>query len=275
MRNILLGFDGSDSATVALQQAILLSSAVGARLHLLQAVEPVGSASEIADLGLPDDPVSYLDRLEQMMTEDSTPSIPEDDELAAAVRNCEDAGVVCTWQRLHGLAVRVLREHCPPMDLLILGRRGTLGRRLVGLTAASIISRPVVPTLLCRDTVIPVRRLLLAYEPTPTGGRALKLAGSLAEALNLEVDVVAADMERERARRSAAQARMALRAYHVEGEVVPHEGRLSEALQSAALEYQSSVVIVPHGRTGSWPWLRSDGVRAAIEYPTALALVVP
>jgi nucleotide-binding universal stress UspA family protein len=275
MRNILLGFDGSDSATVALRQGILLAAAVGARLHLLQALEPAGPAPEVADLAPADDPVSYLDRLDQMMAEDSTPPIPEDDELGAAVRICEEAGVVCTWQRLHGLAVRVLREHCPPMDLLILGRRGTIGRRLVGLTASSIVSRPLVPTLLCRDTVIPFQRLLLAYEPTPTGGRALKLAGSMGEALNIGVDVVVADTERARARRSAAQARMALRAYHVEGEVVPHEGRLSDAVQSAALEYQSSVVIVPHGRTGSWPWLRSDGVRAAIEYPTALALIVP
>lgn len=275
MRNILFGYDGSDAATVALRQALMLAGALGARLHLLQALEPVGSASEIADLGLADDPVSYLDRLDQMMAEDAPTPIPEDDSLAAAVRTCEEAGIVSTWQRLHGTAVRVLREHCPPMDLLILGRRGTLGRRLVGLTASSIISRPVVPTLLCRDTVIPLRRLLLAYEPTPTGGRALKLAGSLGEALNVDVDVVAADVERDRARRSVEQARMALRAYHLDGETVPHEGRLSDALQSAALEYQSSVVLVPHGRTGSWPWLRSDGVRAAIEFPTALALVVP
>jgi nucleotide-binding universal stress UspA family protein len=275
MRNILLGHDGSVSAAVALQQALLLSSTLSARLHLLQALEPVGPAAEVADLGLAEDPVSFLDRMDQMMSDDVPAPLPEDDDLAAAVRTCEEAGAVCSWKRMHGLAVRVLREHCPPMDLLILGRRGTLGRRLVGLTASSIISRPVVPTLLCRDTVIPLHRLLLAYEPTPVGGRALKLAGNIAEALNVEVDVVAADLERDRARRSVEQARTALRAYHVDGESIPHEGRLSDALQSAALEYQSSVVVVPHGRTGSWPWLRSDGVRAAIEYPTALALIVP
>lgn len=274
MKNILVGYDNSRWALIALEQAIGLASGLHARLHLLQAMEPVGPASEVADVAPSEDPLSYMDRMDAMMTEDDTPPL-RDEDLAAAVRMCEEAGVHCVQHKQSGLAVRVLREYSPAMDLVVLGRRGTIGRRLVGSTASSVISRPIVPTLLCRDEQVAWRRLLLVFENSVTGGRAVKVAGTLASELNLGLDVVIADSDRERGRRTGEQAKMALRAYHVEGEFIYHEGRVAEALQSAALQLQSSVVIVPQGRTCAWPWSRSEAVRAAIEFPTALALVVP
>jgi nucleotide-binding universal stress UspA family protein len=273
MRNILVGFDKSRSALIAVSQATALASGLGARMHILQAVEQVGPGSEL-DLSPEDDPVAHLDRLDAMMTEPEAP-LAADDDLAPAVRICEDAKVVCTHSRRNGMAVRVLREECLAMDLLVLGRRGTIGRKVVGSTATTIVSRPIVPTLLCRDTEIPWRRALVAYEVSANGGRALKVAGELASALNMGLDVVVADVDRERGRKAAEYAGRVLRGYHLDGEFVQHQGRIAEALQSAALQFQSSVVVVPDGRNGPWPWSRSEAVLAAIEFPTALALVVP
>lgn len=272
MHNILVGLDSSRSAETALRQAIAVAEGLNSRLHLLRAIEPVGPGSE-AVIDQPDDPISILDRVDAMMEEDELGLPSDDDELAAALRLCEDAGVACSYQRLHGMAPHVLREQCVAMDLLVLGRRGAIARKPLGSTTTSLLLHPIVPTLLCREETVPWRRLLLAYDGSPAGGRALKLAGGLASGLNVDLDVLVAEPERQRVSHALDYAKRALRAYHVEGEFVQHRGRIVEFLQGAALELQSSAVVVPDGHTRLWQ--RSATVNAAIKLPGCLTLVVP
>ena len=274
MRNILVGIDGSRGAQTALRQALGLCSGPRARLHLVRAVEPGGPDT---DLGVdePGDPLAILDRAEALSGETEEAPAAEDDDMAAALRMCEDAGVSCTHQRLHGPAWSVLRDQAPAMDALVIGRHGHAPGRPLGANAAAIIARPVVPTVLCREEVVPWERLLLAFERSAAGGRALKLAGDLAAELNVSLDVLVAAPERERGARNLASAQKALRAYHVDGEFVHHRGRTPEVLQSAALELNSAVVAVPAGPGRRWPRARAATVTAALNLPGALVIIVP
>ncbi len=278
MRNILIGYDGSRGAEAALAQGVSIADGLQARVRLVQAVEPVG-VLEHGDVEVSNEvsnePLDVLDRADKAYLGDEEPALPEDEDGRAAVLACEEAGVVCYWSRLHGMATRVLSEQSLAMDMLVLGRHGTTGRSAVGRTAAGIVFRPLIPTFLCKDEVMPLSRLLLAYETSVCGGRALKTAGELASGLNLGLDIVVADSNRRRGETTLAYVRDALRAYHVEGEYVHHRGTPSEAIQSAALELQSSVLVVSDGCRGMWPWSKSPRVRAAVEFPGAPCLIVP
>lgn len=274
MYNLLVGLDGSRHSETALRQTLALADGVGARLHLLQAIEPIGPENTI-DLTPRDDPLSILDRNEALMADETEGMLAGDDDLGAAQRMCEEVGVPCRAQRQNGMATRVLLEHSLAMDVLILGRRGAVSKTLVGRTAQSILRRPVVPTLLCQEDLVPWRNMLLVYEPTAAGGRALKLAGALASKLNIGLDVLYAGPSRDQVRRSLQYAKNVLRAYHVDGDFLAERGSNATALRGAALDLQSSVVIAPDHRCSTWPWVRSELVRSAIDYPGAMALIVP
>lgn len=249
---------------------------VGARVHLLHAVEPVGPADRI-EIGASDSPLAILDRneaLTELKAEEEQPA-PGDDSVSAVLQACHTAQVSCSFKRVHGMARRVLREQSRAMDMLVLGRHGERGRRPLGATASAILTRPAAPTLLCLEEVTRFERVLLAYEPTPSGGRALRLAGELCEDLNIELDVLVADHRREWLDRNLDYAKGLLRSYHVEGEHIKHHGPAAGALATYALELQSSLLVVPQER----PCLLLSTIRplarAAVTFPTAMAMVVP
>lgn len=274
MHNVLVGFDNSRGSVVAVQQALEMAEQTAARVHLLEAVEPVGPA-HIVQLASSDDPLAILDRTEALMHSED-PTLPEDEDSGQQARRvCEDSGVVCSFQRLHGMAAQVLREQSVAMDLVVVGRHGTSHRRSLGSTAARLLRQPLAPTLLCRDEVVPWRRVLLGYVPSAAGGRALKLAGELSSALNASLDVVVADHKRDRARRKLEYVRRALRAFHVEGEFIPYAGTLTDGLRQAALDLHSSVVVVPRTRPCLAFWLSPLSLAQDMGFTGAMTLVVP
>lgn len=275
MRNILVGFDGSRGSATALRQTIPLAEALNARVRVVQALEPV-SPQDMVGVEEPPDPVTMLDRAEAMRPRDDVEDpVPADPELGSAARLLEQAGITSSWQTRHGMATRILPEQALAMDMLVLGRRGTLGRSAVGRTAASIIYHPTVPTLLCREDPVPLRRLLLIYEPTPSGGRAVRVAGELASVLNVTLDVAVPDTDRRRGEETLAYLSSALRAYHVEGERVRYNGALHEAVSDMSLDLGSSMVVLGDGHSCLWPWSKPANIRAAVQVPGAVSLVVP
>ena len=274
MHNLLVGYDGSRHSEVAVRQAADLAGLLGARLHLHRAIEPSGPEN-MADLGPASDPLAVIDRVDALTNDEHFPTLQDDEFPPAVTRACEESGAVTTFNVAHGTPIRTLRERSVAMDMLVLGRHGRSGRVPIGATASNVVSRPIIPTLLCRDTLVPWGDVIVAYENTPTGGRALKLAGELSNLLNVTLDVIIAETERDKLRKSEAYVNTVLRAYHIEGSQMRHEGKMSDALTRAALEYQSSIVVVPDGRYCPWPWSRSETVRAALQFPAAMALVVP
>jgi len=274
MHNLLVGYDGSRHSEVAVRQAADLAGNTGARIHLHRAIEPSGPEN-LLDIGTTSDPLTALDRVDALTVEDQYTMVQDDDFPPAVTRLCEESGAVASYSVAHGTPVRTLRERSVAMDLLVLGRHGRTGRMPIGATASNVVSRPIIPTLLCRDTLIPWGDVIVAFENTPTGGRALKIAGELSNQLNVSLDVIIAENERDKLRKSEAYVTSVLRAYHIEGSQMRYEGKMSEALTRASLEYQSSIVVVPDGRYCPWPWSRSEIVRAALQFPAAMALVVP
>ncbi len=275
MRNILVGFDGSRGADTALRQALPIADALGARVSLLQAVEPLDVVENPAGSEA-FDPMAVVDRLEQMSIDpENRPPRAEDDAGAIAARLCEDAGVTYRWRSQHGMATRVLSEQSVAMDLIVVGRHGAAGRYPIGRTASQLIFHPTAPTVVCQEAPVALRRVMLGYEPTTGGGRALRVAAALCSALNISLDVLVADPDRRRGRITQEYASQTLRAYHVEGEQMRHEGPLHEGLRAAALELAEPLIIIGNGHRCCLPWVRSRTIQAALNVPGAMTLVVP
>lgn len=275
MRNIVVGYDGSRSSEAALQQTIAIADPSNARLRLVHAIEPVGPEDQ-PEVDETTDILSALDQTEQRrQSQEEIAASQQEAELAHPAAICDQYEVSCSTTISYGMAAHVLVKQALGADLLAIGRHGTVARGFIGQTARKLIFRPRVPTLLCCDQVVPVERLLLAYERTAEGGRALKLAADLSTDLNASVDVIVADESRRDADDDLEYARAMLAPHRVQATFMRHRGGMAEALQSTVPDMQSSLVVISNGHASIWPWAKSPTIKAATGFPGTLPLVVP
>ena len=125
---VVVPLDGSGHAEEALPVATTLREALGARLHLIQAVDPATSLARVADLER--DAAAYLTQQLQQL----------------------GAGSAATQEVLIGPAGRRLREALRPGDLVVMATRGRggVGRLVLGSVATAVVRRAPVPVVLVR-----------------------------------------------------------------------------------------------------------------------------
>ncbi len=145
--SIVVGTDGSDTATIAVRQAIALARALKARLQIVSAYEPV------SDSGL---------RAERLRTPTDVQWTvnPREDVLAlleSAQRDADGAGVerVETFARVGDAADAILdiaEEH--GSDLIVVGNKGMTGatRFLLGSVPNKISHHAPCSVLIVRTT---------------------------------------------------------------------------------------------------------------------------
>jgi nucleotide-binding universal stress UspA family protein len=158
-RNVLVGVDGSASATHALAEAIEIARASGGRLGLLSVA---ASPSRGIALALPPSvsPVSQAQLSAQLQ--------------AKAQRNLDEAersvpaDMPVTKLLSHGSVVRALltRTHDGPWDLIVVGHRRAADRWPL---------RQSVGTRLLRASPVPVLVVSSASKPTPRRPRRLPI----------------------------------------------------------------------------------------------------
>ena len=277
IRNIAVGYDGSPAAQVALEQALDLAERAAARIHLVTAIEEVSPDSEQDVLSAPD----VLDMLDSAESLAETPSeqgavIPAF--LEQARLKCQEAHISCTVRISHGQAARHLREHGWLVDLMVIGRcarRRHLRAGRIGRSAHQLLRTAQRPTLVCAREYIHIGSLMVVYEQSATGGRALAMAGELAATLNVPVDVVVAGRSRHTRERWMAQVRGALRAYHVEASIESSVAPPAQALTTLALDKNPSVVVLPQRRRLLGSWRLPTLYRTALQLPDTMVMVVP
>jgi nucleotide-binding universal stress UspA family protein len=145
-RSIVVGTDGSDTATQAVQQAVDLAGAVGAKLELVSAYEPV--------------PAQRLQEERREAPEDLqwaiNPREDVDSTLEAAASVARDAGVAVDIYARQGdpadaiLDVAEERE----ADLIIVGNKGMTGakRFLLGSVPNKVSHHAPCSVLIIRTT---------------------------------------------------------------------------------------------------------------------------
>ena len=120
-RSIVVGTDGSDTATQAVRQAIELARAVGARIELVSAYEPV------SDARLREDSIQVPEDLQWIVN----PREDVDGTLAAAAREVRAAGVAVEVFARQGDPADAILDVAEERgsDLIVVGNKGMTGAK--------------------------------------------------------------------------------------------------------------------------------------------------
>ncbi len=274
IKNILVGYDDSRPAQVALAQAIDLAEATSGRVRLLVVRTEEGAAPEpelaaepgiveMVDLGLDD---------EELATESAgaPPFVEQARTRLAAAGLGGSIRVASSWQ-----PAACLREEADLADLLVVGRSKAHSGGKVGRTTRDLLkSHLPCPLLICASQYLPITSILLVYWPGQPGGRAVSLAGELAATLNIDLDTIVTAPGRRAPRRERARVASALLAYHTEGEVVATTEDPNQAVLTAGLQYNPSLLVIPETSLLRWPWQLAPLYSSALELPDTLLLIV-
>jgi nucleotide-binding universal stress UspA family protein len=275
IKNILVGYDGQRGAQVAFRLAADLARAAQARLQLAY-IEPVGDQPGVAlsaDMQADTFRAALPDTLSTLPEDPSEPG----DVFAAIAEQCRQDGVFCTFNHLFGDPATRLSQLARVASLLAVGRHEDVpraGAPPLGRTARQLATRMPAVLLLAAREYEPVKGLTLVYEPNSGGGRALALAGELAMLQNLTLNVVALGSEAVEPAAAAAEARTALRAYHVDGEFLPLPALGSEALQTASMTWNDPMMVLP-APPRRWLSRPLDSLRPVLLQPNVNLLLVP
>jgi nucleotide-binding universal stress UspA family protein len=146
-QSILVGTDGSDTATMAVAHAIELAGALGARLQIVSAYEPVAERHRrAARLEAPADIQWAVNPREDVLAL-----------LVTAQRNAEAAGVTAieTFARVGDAADAIIdvaeEQKC---DLIVIGNKGMTGatRFLLGSVPNKVSHHAPCSVLIVRTT---------------------------------------------------------------------------------------------------------------------------
>ncbi len=275
IKNIMVGYDESRPAQVALAQAIDLAEATSGRVRLVAVRTDEGPAPEpelAAEPGIVDMVDVGLDE-EELETESAgAPPFVEQARTKLIAADVGGSIRVAT----SGQPAACLREEADLADLLMVGRGRAHSGGHVGRTTHNLLkSHLPCPLLMCTNQYLPITSMLLVYWPGPRGGRAVSLAAELAATLNIDLDTVVTAPGRRAPRRERARVESALLAYHTEGEVVATAEAPAEAVLTAGLQHNPSLLVIPEPPPRRWPWQLAPLYSSALELPDTLLLVVP
>ncbi|MFP4248049.1 MAG: universal stress protein [Armatimonadota bacterium] len=279
-RNIVVGYDGSRSSNVAVEQAINLAELGDGRIYLATvtaateddiAAEVPGGEPELAELAT--EPVAA-----EEADADGRHAVEYPLSLDEIHRRCQDLHIVCEEEHLFGrhAGARLLRRSWLA-ELLVIGRGDERRPGRPGANTTFLLSELVAPTLVCARQATEIRSVLIPYKLSVRGGRGLSFAARLCETLNAELEVLICEPKRSDAHDAREAAEKFLRAYRVESSTDVALSPPHEAVQSAAMDRESSLVIIPgaHKRNYLFPWQRNETLWRALEVPGAAVLAYP
>jgi nucleotide-binding universal stress UspA family protein len=194
LRRILVPLDGSALAEAALPAARAIARLTGARVTLVQAVEP---AETLDDVG---DPLAGGLALELQATDDRIAiyrvvDAHAADYLAGVAGRLAPDGIAARTQVVAGPAAVAIVEAAREADLIVMAThgRGGLGRWAIGSVADKVTQGAPAPVLLVRaEQAQPLaagypRRILVPLDGSDLAERALPLAMQLAARAEAEV----------------------------------------------------------------------------------------
>ncbi len=274
--DIIVGYNHSRMAQVALEQALDIAQQADARIQLVnvaEQAEPDSEANLLLENGT--DVLAYVDAPgdEEPQSEVIVPQFLEEARL-----RCQDAHVACSLFRFQGEASYWLRQRARLAQLVIVGRHNThenSPRRLVGRTVQRLLVNPPVPVMVTGNQYRELAGGLLLYSPTLVGGRALNLGATLAGLLNASLDVVVAARDRHSGQKMVAEARFAARPYHLDGSYTYMPGSAAEVVLKAGMARHYDFVVVPSPPSPWWAPGICAQVKTALGIPDTVLVAVP
>jgi len=274
IRNILLGYNASRGADVALSQAADIASAVKARIHVAR-IERMAADARIQLTGevLADSSSPSFSGLNGATETVEEPS----DVVDQVLEKCRREQVFCTFGEYYGDPATRLMELSRTAELLVVGQRDEPRHSRahpLGRVARQLAMRASTPLLFTGHEHLPLNSAALLYEPRIAGGHALTMAGGICSAFNINLDVLCVGHGEVDAAQAEQEAKFALRAWHVEGEFVRSTVPALEAIRNLALTHSNPLIIVPAPPRRLFA-SHSELVHAAAELPNTNLLLVP
>jgi len=189
IKSLLVAYDGSHGARVALQHAVDVARRCEGRVTLLTASR--GLHAEAA--ALDDGGVNLVGLAGRELNAEEAAAPPEgDDLLAEAYDVCRELTVRCLARPAYGELSFALIRASRLADLLFVGRDVSTeaGRLAAAPTARRAAAGATCPVVIASREYEPVRSALVACPMTDGGARALRTAAEFAALLQVRLDAL-------------------------------------------------------------------------------------
>lgn len=249
-KNLLVPFDGSEHSWAAVQHAMWIAEIEGSSaIHGLHVVD----ISKIQSLWVPGtvagygnwSGADYFGIIQHDLEEAGRKLL---DEMA---QKCRQHNLICTTELATGTVDRVIVERARDFDLVVMGHRGTRAHWagfLLGSVFESVIRHAGPPVLGCLEQPRPIRKLLAAFDGSPTGTDALEVAAGMARDWHLPLAVVVVAEPGRVGSSRVEDLRRVLSQEGIPAEVLWREGHPAEEILHAADQSKCDVIIL--GATG-------------------------
>lgn len=245
LKSFLVPVDGSEYTAAAVGYATALARQEEARITLLFVVDVISLEGPfLADLSGIVGVVPYLD-LQKQVRETLVEKGKAVLETQAAV--CLAAGVPCATKIETGIVSRVICELSATHDAIVVGRRGehaSWSGLLLGSVVEEVVRGCAKPVLVTPRHLLPVTRILAAYDGSRTANRALGLAAAFARSLDLPLVVVCVAAEEREGQGILSEAETYLEPHRLRLKTVLESGNPVEGILQVAQREACDLVIM-------------------------------
>lgn len=246
IRSILVCTDGSAHGDSACDYAIHLAHKLQAQLECLHVLDSRTLEGPLmSDLSgwLGASPYAAQLGAFRLMLENKGRAI-----LESFDRKAKEADVPASARMVLGHPARAIPEAAASAELIVMGRRGEhadLDRDVVGTTAERTVRQSERPVMLVPKNFIPPRKILVAYDGSNHGSKALHEAIELAQALEVPMVVlcVSEHHNREAAQEYAQTAMRLVRAHECTAAPMVAEGPAGATILRVAEEIGASLIV--------------------------------
>ncbi len=248
-KHILVPVDGSEDAWVALSQAIEIAQEEESTIQALFVADSRIIEAPYWNAAPPDAPLPAGDesKLELALTIGEMISGFGEKALAEAQRRCEKAQVTCEISYEEGAVVNTILEKASHADLVVLGRHGQgaiyAGPHL-GSVFEAVVRHSPCPVLATQAEVMPIIKILLAYDGSDRSKDALHIAARLTRSQNRDMVLLVVNDGRPDRVNVFADAKEWLEDNGIPAKYRFEEGEPAETILEVAREEDASLIVI-------------------------------
>ncbi|MBM3472029.1 MAG: universal stress protein [Armatimonadetes bacterium] len=275
IRSLLVAYDGSHGARVALQHAVDLARCCDGRVVLLTVGKTAPDDASLLG-GREPDPVALAAPVPEN-TDEPAAGAEADAVLSEAVELCRELTVRCLARPAYGDLPAAIARASRFSDLVFIGRDalaepGSGGRSARSARRVAMVAR--CPVVVTPRQYQPTRSVLAACPAEAARACTVRVAGELAWLLKVKLEALLVAAEQDVAGPSARDLKRYLVDHGHSADVIVRKPPARDALVASVGDRQSPLVVVP--RSSRWDTLlHRDWLSAALEIVNATIVVVP
>ncbi|MFO7946573.1 MAG: universal stress protein [Armatimonadota bacterium] len=276
-RSILVGYDDSHTARTALRQAIEIARVSSAWLQVCYVEDIEEPADDFLDEGATPDQIALPDGNVEGDLQEVRPELDDRGPvLQEAADWCVEENIAFVTRHLFGRFGQRLGNIAYLHDFVMVGQSRDVSRgqrHRVGPHIAHLLWKCPVPMLLAdAEYHAPVAATLI-FENNAYGGRALRIAASLCEMLDLELHVALSRDASSDVNSIETEMQYAMKGREIGWDLHSFDASPVQTVYSANRQWEDELVVLPRPAK-PWPWSTTT-LDAAVSLPDAMKVIVP